>query len=120
MMAEIQQAPPPPRPFSPHTPLGVEQAIMRSLAKRPEARFQTAGEFREALTTATSASRSALQQQLTSQPTRIAVSDAPTLVQKPSPKETRLADSAGNYPTTNPTDPTEAHRAAQCPAQVPR
>src|SRR5262249_60907776 len=107
------QRPPPPRPFSPHTPLGVEQAIMRSLAKRPEARFQTAGEFREALTTATSASRSALQQQLTSQPTRIAVSDAPTLVQKPSPKETRLAGASGNTPRNHPTAPKETPPARQ-------
>ena len=49
MMAQIQQAPPPPRTFAPHIPLGVEQAIMRSLAKKPEARFQTAADFRGAL-----------------------------------------------------------------------
>jgi serine/threonine protein kinase len=49
MMAQIQQAPPPPRTFAPHIPIGVEQAIMRSLAKKPEARFQTAADFRVAL-----------------------------------------------------------------------
>src|SRR5262249_26104399 len=120
MMAQIQQAPPPPSTFSPHIPLAVEQAIMRSLAKRPEARFQTAGEFREALTTATSASRSALQQQLTSQPTRIAVSDAPTLVQKPSPKETRLAGASETTPRTDPTAPKETRLASQSGEQAAR
>ncbi len=49
MMAQIQQAPPPPRTFAPHIPLALEHAIMRSLAKKPEARFQTAAEFRAAL-----------------------------------------------------------------------
>src|SRR5258706_13085848 len=49
MMAQIQQAPPPPRTFAPHIPLALEHAIMRSLAKKPEARFQTAPEFRAAL-----------------------------------------------------------------------
>jgi serine/threonine-protein kinase len=49
MMAQIQQAPPPPRGFAPHIPLAVEQAIMRALAKKPEARFQTVVDFRAAL-----------------------------------------------------------------------
>ncbi len=49
MMAQIQQAPPPPRSFAPHVPLAIEQAIMRSLAKNPDARFQSVIEFRQAL-----------------------------------------------------------------------
>ncbi|MEW6207289.1 MAG: serine/threonine-protein kinase [Acidobacteriota bacterium] len=49
MMAQIQQAPPPPRTFAPHIPLSIEQAIMRSLAKNPDARFQGVVEFRQAL-----------------------------------------------------------------------
>ena len=49
MMAQIEQAPTPPTAIAPHVPVGIERAIMRSLAKRPDARFQTAGEFREAL-----------------------------------------------------------------------
>src|SRR6185503_3226811 len=36
MMAQIQQAPPPPRSFATHIPLPLEHAIMRSLAKKPE------------------------------------------------------------------------------------
>jgi serine/threonine protein kinase len=46
MMAQIQQAPPPPRTFAPHIPVVIEQAIMRSLAKKPEARFQDVMDFR--------------------------------------------------------------------------
>jgi serine/threonine protein kinase len=49
MKAQIEEAPVPPRNFAMHIPLPVEQAIMRSLAKKPEARYQTAGEFRAIL-----------------------------------------------------------------------
>ncbi|HXG63814.1 MAG TPA: serine/threonine-protein kinase, partial [Blastocatellia bacterium] len=49
MRAQIEELPPPPRTFAAHIPLPIEHAIMRSLAKKPEARFQTAGEFRVAL-----------------------------------------------------------------------
>ncbi|HEU4390215.1 MAG TPA: serine/threonine-protein kinase, partial [Blastocatellia bacterium] len=41
MKAQIDDPPPPPREFAPHIPEPVEQAIMRSLAKVPDARFQT-------------------------------------------------------------------------------
>jgi serine/threonine protein kinase len=51
MKAQIEDAPTPPRTFAAHISLAVEQAIMRALAKKPEARFQTAGEFRSALLT---------------------------------------------------------------------
>jgi len=46
MRSQIEDAPTPPRTFAPHIPLGVEQAIMRSLAKKREARYQSASEFR--------------------------------------------------------------------------
>ncbi len=49
MRAQIETAPPPPRTFAPQIPLLVEQAIMRALAKKREARYQTAGEFRAVL-----------------------------------------------------------------------
>jgi serine/threonine-protein kinase len=49
MKAQIEEAPVPPRTFAAHIPLPLEQAIMRSLAKKPEARYQTAGEFRSML-----------------------------------------------------------------------
>jgi serine/threonine-protein kinase len=49
MKAQIEDAPTPPRAFALHIPLVVEQAIMRSLAKKPDARYQTAAEFRAVL-----------------------------------------------------------------------
>ena len=49
MRSQIEDAPAPPRTFAPHIPLGIEQAIMRSLAKKREARYQSASEFRESL-----------------------------------------------------------------------
>jgi serine/threonine protein kinase len=49
MRSQIEEAPTPPRDFAPHIPLPVEEAIMRSLAKKAEARFQSAGEFRKSL-----------------------------------------------------------------------
>ena len=49
MRSQIEDAPTPPRTFAPHIPLGIEQAIMRSLAKKREARYQSASEFRSML-----------------------------------------------------------------------
>ena len=52
MRAQTDSAPTPPRTFVAEIPLQVEQVIMRALAKRVEARFQTAGEFCEVVTMA--------------------------------------------------------------------
>lgn len=49
MRAQIEEAPTPPSRFVGQVPLPIEQAIMRALAKKTEARYQTAGEFRAAL-----------------------------------------------------------------------
>ena len=49
MRRQIEDAPTPPRTHAPQIPLPVEQAIMRSLAKRREARYQSAAEFRAML-----------------------------------------------------------------------
>jgi eukaryotic-like serine/threonine-protein kinase len=49
MRCQIEDAPDPPRNHAPHIPLAVEQAIMRSLAKMRDARYQSAGEFRAML-----------------------------------------------------------------------
>jgi serine/threonine-protein kinase len=49
MRCQIEVAPTPPRTHAPQIPLSVEQAIMRSLAKKREARYQSAGEFRAML-----------------------------------------------------------------------
>ncbi|MDT7543079.1 MAG: eukaryotic-like serine/threonine-protein kinase [Acidobacteriota bacterium] len=49
MRAQIEEPPPPPREFSADIPEAIERAILRALAKKPEDRFSTAGEFRTAL-----------------------------------------------------------------------
>ncbi|HXF41712.1 MAG TPA: protein kinase, partial [Blastocatellia bacterium] len=49
MRCQIEDAPAPPRTIAPHIPLAVEQAIMRSLAKKRDARYQSASEFRKML-----------------------------------------------------------------------
>jgi eukaryotic-like serine/threonine-protein kinase len=46
MRSHIEEAPMPPRTLVPQLPVIVEQAIMRALAKRPEARQKSANEFR--------------------------------------------------------------------------
>ncbi|MGI8567524.1 MAG: protein kinase domain-containing protein [Pyrinomonadaceae bacterium] len=49
MKAQIEQQPPPPRELNPAIPPEVEAVILRALAKDPNERYQTAGEFRAAL-----------------------------------------------------------------------
>jgi len=49
MKSQVEAIPPPPRDFAPHIPDAIEEAILKSLAKRPEDRFQTAGDFRAVL-----------------------------------------------------------------------
>lgn len=49
MSDHVNTPPPPPTQFCPHIPKGVENAILKALAKDPGDRFQTAGEFGAAL-----------------------------------------------------------------------
>jgi serine/threonine-protein kinase len=49
MRAHVESPPPPPRDFAPDLPERVEAALLRALAKLPEERFATTGEFRGAL-----------------------------------------------------------------------
>jgi len=53
MKMQIEDAPAPPRVFAADISQAIEQAIMRSLAKKPDARFQSAAEFRNMLLGAT-------------------------------------------------------------------
>lgn len=52
MKLQIESLPPIPRSINPSIPQVIEEAIMRSIQKNPENRFQTAGEFRETLLSA--------------------------------------------------------------------
>ncbi|MDQ6788880.1 MAG: protein kinase [Acidobacteriota bacterium] len=60
MMLQTETMPPPPRQINPSIPEAVEAAIMKSIAKNPDERFQTAGEFRDALLDAGFASSGAM------------------------------------------------------------
>ena len=60
MRAQVEDAPKPPKTFASSIPLAVEQAIMRALAKKPEARHQTAAELRAALLGSVGASTSSI------------------------------------------------------------
>jgi serine/threonine-protein kinase len=94
MQMQIETAPQPPRVFYAQIPQAVEQAIMRSLAKRSEARFQGAGEFRNALLSALGSAPTVVvaRPAASSEPTRMIGSPviAPP-VQGIAPGETRLA-----------------------------
>ena len=72
MRMQIEDAPEPPRSFTAQIPLGIEQAIMRALAKKSESRFQGAAEFRNALLGALGSSTA---------PTVITPSDSPQQTQ---------------------------------------
>ncbi|GAC1446218.1 MAG: hypothetical protein NVSMB56_02850 [Pyrinomonadaceae bacterium] len=52
MKAQVEQMPPLPRQLNPEIPETVEAAIMHAIAKNPDERFQTAGEFRQTLLSA--------------------------------------------------------------------
>jgi serine/threonine-protein kinase len=49
MKSQTEMVPAPPRSINPRIPAKVEQLIMRSIQKDPDQRFQTAGEFRDAV-----------------------------------------------------------------------
>jgi serine/threonine-protein kinase len=60
LVARLQQAPIPPRDFRSDLPLPVEDVIMRALARKPEARYPSAGEMMMALKQAASLSTDAM------------------------------------------------------------
>lgn len=57
MRRQIEEVPPSPRVLNPAIPVEVEAAIMRSIQKNPDHRFQIAGDFRQALLSAGFASQ---------------------------------------------------------------
>ena len=122
MKMQIDDAPPPPRVFSAHIPPAVEQAIMRSLAKRPEARFQGAAEFRNALLSALGAASAPTINAApvaSQQPTRVIGSPAaaPPMPGAP-PKETRLASQASPGPQAGQIMPTRLAPGMPAPQSI--
>ena len=102
MQMQIERAPEPPRMFSAHIPPTVEQAIMRSLAKRSEARFQGAADFRNALLSA------------------LGRGDAPTVIAtSPTPEQTRIIGAPVASPPMQAGAPQETRLGAQAFAGSP-
>ncbi len=123
MKSQIEDAPPPPTRFTASIPPVIEEAIMRSLAKRPTARFQSAGEFRAVLLGALNAGATPAER---AHPGYVA--PATRLGEPPAAgglKETRLAPGAGgNYQPSAPAhfndaQPKETRLGAGTGAQAP-
>jgi len=95
MRCQIEELPTPPRALAPEIPVAVEQAIMCALAKKPEARYQTASEFRLMLIQKTTGSITKVDTSPASYVTR----GSEVIVSAPSSgqgiKETRLASDPG-------------------------
>jgi len=105
MRMQIESAPQPPRVFSAQIPQSVERAIMRALAKRADARFQGASEFRQSLLGPTAAGAPVVPPQ----PTHIVRSQSPTMpMHGGPPQETRVA-----------TDPTQVKQTRLAPEANP-
>src|SRR6185503_1094256 len=73
-----------------HIPLPLEHAIMRSLAKKPEARFQTAAEFRGALEASVKAADT------------IPIGSAPTMPAMPATRIVEVSPNAQSQQVTMP------------------
>ena len=97
MRMQIESAPQPPRVFSAQIPPSVERAIMRALAKRPDARFQGASEFRQSLLGPTATGAPVV----SPQPTPVVSSTAVTQpMHRNAPQETRLATESSEIKQT--------------------
>jgi serine/threonine-protein kinase len=96
MKMQIDDAPQPPRVFSAQIPQAVEQAIMRALAKKPEARFQSAADFRNALLSAVGGVVApSINVMPSPPPTRLGEPNAQAPVSAAAFKETRLGGDSG-------------------------
>ena len=97
MRCQIEDTPTPPRTLAPQVPVAVEQAIMCALSKKPEARYQSASEFREILIQKTTGSVTKVDADAS--PASYVTRESETIASAPSSgpviKETRLAGDPG-------------------------
>src|SRR5262245_7842266 len=93
MRMQIENAPQPPRVFTANIPQNIEQAIMRALAKKIEARFQSAADFRNALVGGSSVSVPMAQTPAARPPEATQVIGSPG-AGSTEPRETRLSSQA--------------------------
>ncbi|MBI3653601.1 MAG: protein kinase [Acidobacteria bacterium] len=113
MKLQIEEAPPPPTLYSAQLPLVVEQAIMRSLAKKASARYQSAGEFRAVLLGALSATSSlnAPTAHYAAPVTKFDREALPSGLFADAPKGTMVAGSLNQSPLPAPPSAAETHTA---------
>ena len=97
MRCPIEATPTPPSALAPQVPVAVEQAIMCALSKKPEARYQSASEFRETLIQKTTGSVTKVDAE--APPASYVTRESELMVSTPSSvqviKETRLASDPG-------------------------
>ena len=104
LLAHLTKAPQPPTLLNPAIPPAVEAVVMRSLAKRPEERFPTAGELARALAQAASGAPASAYAPPTVIPGRPARTPGTFQGQTPSPVYAPTASQPGDAPRT-PTPP---------------
>lgn len=102
MKNQIEAVPDPPRKFVASIPAGIEQAILKSLAKVPEERFASASEFRAALLSNLEPSATLQASESAAIPETRRLSAAPFGGSASGPKETRLAGTSEQSQTTSP------------------
>jgi serine/threonine-protein kinase len=102
MRSQCDDAPPPPRDFSAHIPVPIEQSIMRALAKDPARRFQTASDLRAALLGGSAGAYAASSADTLPLPAVVTSPDMPAketrMAGVQTVKETRLPSEAGFNP----------------------
>lgn len=109
MRSQTEMMPAPPRSLNPNIPVEVEQMIMRSIQKDPDKRFQSAGEFRDAVIELGYADSGTMRQRSTDPGSRTAtaipIDNSPPTAAVPADtssapvfKETRLAPPVGVSP----------------------
>ena len=99
MKLQTEEMPVLPRTINPAIPEEVEAAIMQAIAKNPDERYQTAGEFREVLLDAGFAATGAMhgatgtfKARTSTRPSKPAVSQSGAAPVKSEPKATRLGE----------------------------
>ena len=111
MMAHVNEKPRPPAELQPSLPAGINEIILKAMAKEPSARFQSAAEFRAALRAIAGAGRD---------PVPSPISIEPVTGTKPRHQRTpgASADARTVPPRTSVDQPTP-HAAAIAGAEIP-
>ena len=97
----VSEAPPPPSAYYPGIPKQLDELVMKALAKRPEQRFQSANEFKEAILALDSSLGIELGLKRTTRAFDAGASVAPTLQLEGSPTGTNVGVQTNSGRLTN-------------------